>query len=131
LNYRGKGFPIAVNARQPIRQKFSLLIFKGNFHNSQSGRFRPLSPTIGRFVEISGETDLIELTEKDRQRLSFAYVTYGDMQRQGNRISESSDEFGEESIAPFLNAQKASASTPKDGIFKKRVEDLAIPPLHA
>jgi hypothetical protein len=53
-------FPwLIANSRKVIRQKFSLLILKGNFHDSESARFRPLPASIGRFFEIPSENGVI------------------------------------------------------------------------
>ena len=51
----------------PIRQKFAVLISKGNFGDPKIPRFHPLSMPIGRFFEISRKRGLISPVEKDRQ----------------------------------------------------------------
>jgi len=55
LIFRRKFLQLVAKSRHVIRQKFPLLILKGNFRNSETDRFQPLSASIGRFFEISSE----------------------------------------------------------------------------
>jgi hypothetical protein len=55
LIFRRKFLQLVAESRHVIRQKFPLLILKGNFRNSETDRFQPLSASIGRFFEISSE----------------------------------------------------------------------------
>jgi len=47
-----------------IRQKFALLISKVNFDDPRFARFQRLSASIGRFIEISLQSNVIRLAQK-------------------------------------------------------------------
>jgi hypothetical protein len=59
-----KFLQLVAKSRHVIRQKLPLLILKGNFRNSETDRFQPLSASIGRFFEISSENGAGQGREK-------------------------------------------------------------------
>jgi hypothetical protein len=62
-----KIFPRPMKNVVPNRQKFTLLIPKGNFGDSTPARFQPLSASSGRLSKSAARAVLSASPKKDRQ----------------------------------------------------------------
>jgi hypothetical protein len=70
LIFQCKFFLPTVKTRPSVRQNSSLLISKENSRDLSSARFRPLSPTIGRFFSNSRQPIETSRLKKDRHEVS-------------------------------------------------------------
>jgi hypothetical protein len=66
LILRHKFFWVRPRTDYPIRQKFALLISRGNFGDSKSAQFQRLSASIGRFLKSVARAVSSASPRKDR-----------------------------------------------------------------
>jgi hypothetical protein len=74
LIFQCKFFLPTVKTRPSVRQYSSLLISKEDSRDLSSARFRPLSPTIGRFFSNSRQPIETSRLKKDRHEVSTTRV---------------------------------------------------------